>query len=135
MERAWTQSSLKVLTLATGKITTVVPPGAPLIYYPIWSHHGDRIAYSAGGIYTVTPTANALRVKVTAGDFLKSWSPDDSKLALVGGKPSGIFTYTFSGGATQSLSGAGDFLDWEEVICWYCNKRINNKSLLFHQNN
>ena len=109
---AWTQTSLKVLTLATGNITTVVPPSPPLIYYPTWSHHGDRIVYEAGAIYTVTPTANAHPVRVTDGSY-PTWSPDDSKLALVSGRSSGIYTYTFIGGATQSLSSAGTFLDWK----------------------
>jgi len=109
---AWTQTSLKILTIATGNITIVVPPSPPLIYYPTWSHQGDRIVYSAGGIYTVTPTTNGARVLVTAGDF-PTWSPNGSQLALVSGKSSGIYTYTFSGGTTQALSGTGTFLDWK----------------------
>jgi Tol biopolymer transport system component len=109
---AWTLTSLKVLTIATGNITIVIPPSPPSIYYPTWSHHGDRIVYETGAIYTVTPTANATPVKVTDGGY-PTWSPDDSKLALVSGKSSGIFTYTFSGGAMQSLLGTGTFLDWK----------------------
>lgn len=107
----FTQSNLQVLDLATKQITTIRPLTSEMIYSPTWSRHGDRIAYTGtGGIRTVRPTANAMPLNVTGGSY-QTWSPDDSKLALVGGKPSGVFTYTFNGGATQTLA-TGRWPDW-----------------------
>ena len=107
---AFTQSNLQVMDLATKQLTTVRPFTSTLIASPTWSRHGDRIAYTANGINTVTPTENATPVKVTSGGY-QTWSPDDSKLALEGGKPSGIVTYTFNGGATTTLV-SGRWPDW-----------------------
>src|SRR5258708_1865199 len=113
MERCMDQSSLKLLDITTGAITTVVPFGPYLIYTPEWSHHGDRIAYEAGGtIYTVAPSSNATSTKVTSGSYSATWSPDDSKLAFVGGRTASVMTYTFSSGTTQTLA-TGTWPDWK----------------------
>src|SRR5579862_4397281 len=107
---AFTQSNLQVMDLTTLAITTVRPMTNVLIYGPTWSHHGDRIAYGGSGVQTVTPTANATPVNVTSGS-LQTWSPDDSKFALTGGRKPAVESFTFAGGAINNLA-SGTFADW-----------------------
>lgn len=105
------QWNLKVVNLNTTQVTAVVLPSSVQLSYPAWSRINNRIAYtSAGAIYTVTPTSNPTPVKVIAGAY-PTWSPDDSKLAYYGGKPTGIHCYTFSNGTNPKLAD-GIWPDW-----------------------
>jgi Tol biopolymer transport system component len=107
------QYDLLVFDRNTTQITTVLPLSEVFVHAPTWSRNGDRIAINyqpinqANDIYTVTPTSNATPVRVIHGTW-PTWSPNDSKLAFTQG---GIYSYTFSSGATKKLSD-GTWADW-----------------------
>jgi Tol biopolymer transport system component len=106
--------ALMVLDRSTSTKTVILPANSTYRRWPAWSHHGDQIAFSGHSgnnpeaVYTVS-SAGGMPVNVIAGQD-PTWSPDDSKMAFVGG--SGVYAVTLGGGATRLLAQGGARPDW-----------------------
>jgi len=115
--------SLVVFDRTAAQVDTVVSLGGFFARYPAWSQLSNQIAYSGysgnnpEGVYKVpftgtrTPTATPVRLINGRGP---TWSPDESKIAFVGGSHStaGVTTLTLTTGATQLLAQRGGDPNW-----------------------
>jgi TolB protein len=86
-ERAHTQSGLRILSLADGKVATLTNGSDD---FPTWSSRGDRIAFTgfeSGDfeIYTIRPDGTGLRqlTHTHGNDAHQVWSPDGRWIAFV----------------------------------------------------
>jgi Tol biopolymer transport system component len=85
---------LRILDVATGKITVLTDGNGNHDNFPTWSPRGDEISFSSDRedgdweIYTIHPDGTGLRrvTHIPGNDAHSSWSPDGKWLAFATGK-------------------------------------------------
>ncbi len=106
--------SIKVVTLQSGAVTTVLAPGplsAPR--FIDWARTKDVLAFSAvpprsKGEYLYTLNVNPVGTPTqVTGGLGPTWSPDDTKLAFLGISVVDLLTKTVT-----TLSSGGRWPDW-----------------------
>jgi Tol biopolymer transport system component len=73
----------RIVDLDTGQqVAGIAQPRVGHDWPPVLSRKGDELAYTARGIYRVSPPGEPERISRHVGDRIVSWSPDGKQLLL-----------------------------------------------------